>query len=216
MIPSDECLRADEPARVGVDDRLVVDLELTSLQALSDPYGRLEAKNGVGVHVRAVHLEATFSVALGEIHGEVRIPQEIVRRLVRSPTEGDADARPYRHIIGLDAKRRRQALGDALGDRLGRFGHGARLDQDGELVATETGHRVPGRVEARMRSATATSSRSPAGCPKLSLMALKSSRSKNSTPTGSAPRSPLSMAWESRSRNRARLARPVRVSWNAW
>jgi hypothetical protein len=61
---------------------------------------------------------------------------------LRPPTEGDADARPHRHIVGVDAERRGQSLGDALGDRLGRFGHRSRLDQHGELVATETGHRV--------------------------------------------------------------------------
>src|ERR1700733_10397837 len=35
-------------------------------------------------------------------------------------------------------------------------------------------------------------------------------------PSPPAPRSVLSMACESRSRNRARLAKPVRVSWKAW
>ena len=37
-----------------------------------------------------------------------------------------------------------RALGDALGDRFGRFGHGSRLDQHGELVAAEAGHGVAG------------------------------------------------------------------------
>jgi hypothetical protein len=44
----------------------------------------------------------------------------------------------------VDAKRRGEALGDALGDRRGRFGYSSRLDQHGELISPEPGHGVAG------------------------------------------------------------------------
>ena len=144
VVPTDEGFGTDEPARVGRDDRLVVDLELAGLEAFSDADGRLQPPHGVGVHVGPVHLEAPLSVALRQVHGEVRIAQEVVGRLLRAPAEGDADAGPHRHIVVVDAKRRRQALGDALGHRGGCLGHRPRLDQHGELVSAEPGHGVAG------------------------------------------------------------------------
>ena len=73
----------------------------------------------------------------------------------------------------------------------------------------------PGRADALSRSPTTTSSWSPTGWPRLSFTTLKSSRSRNSTATGPSSRSARSSAWETRSRNSARLANPVSESWNA-
>ena len=100
--------------------------------------------DGVGVHVGPVHLEASLAVALGKVHGEVGVPKQIVGRLLRALAEGDADAGPHRDVVVVDAERRNEGFGDALGDHLGCLGHRARLDQHGELVATETGDRVTG------------------------------------------------------------------------
>ena len=207
----------DEPAGVRVDDRLIEDFELVRLEALADSDGGLEAPDGVGVHVGPVHLEAPFAVALGEVHREIGVAQEFVGRLLRSLADGDADARPAsRHRwsrtrnVGVRASVIRSATTSC------RFGHRSRLDQHRELVATEPGDRVAGPRRRAEPLGHGDQQRSPAGWPKLSLTVLKSSRSKNRTATGSAPRSPLSMAWESRSRNSARLAKPVSVSWKAW
>ena len=72
------------------------------------------------------------------------------------------------------------------------------------------------RAQARNRSATAMSSRSPSPWPRLSFTVLKSSRSRKRTVTGVPRRWASASAWLTRSRNRARLASPVSGSWNAW
>ena len=61
----------------------------------------------------------------------------------------------------------------------------------------------------RRRSASSTSSRSPEAWPAESLMSLKLSTSRNSTATRAAERRARSRAMCRRSRNRARLGRPV-------
>ena len=71
------------------------------------------------------------------------------------------------------------------------------------------------RVASPRRSPTATSNASPAWWPKESLTALKSSRSISTTATPRSWRRCRSSACATRSRNRARLARPVSASWNA-
>ena len=72
------------------------------------------------------------------------------------------------------------------------------------------------RRQLRSRAATSRSSRSPAPWPRLSLTTLKSSRSTNSTARQPPSRRALDSACRTRSLNRARLARSVRLSWNAW
>ena len=72
------------------------------------------------------------------------------------------------------------------------------------------------RRQLRSRPATSRSSRSPAPWPRLSLTTLKSSRSTKSTARPPPSRRDLARAWRTRSLNSARLARSVRLSWNAW
>ena len=74
--------------------------------------------------------------------------------------------------------------------------------------------RPPGR--ARSRPATSRSSSSPVACPKLSLTALKSSRSQNSSASGWPSRRCTCTACASRSPNSDRFATPVSGSWKAW
>ena len=65
------------------------------------------------------------------------------------------------------------------------------------------------------RSPTRIRSSSPAACPRLSLMTLKSSRSRKISETGRRSRACSSRACPSRSENSARLGSPVRGSWKA-
>jgi hypothetical protein len=71
------------------------------------------------------------------------------------------------------------------------------------------------RITVLSRVLTARSSSSPAACPKVSLTALKSSRSRNSTATGLFCRRARASACSSRSMMSARFGSPVSVSWNA-
>ena len=71
------------------------------------------------------------------------------------------------------------------------------------------------RISPTSRAATSRRSSSPASCPSESLTSLNSSRSRKSTARPGAT-SRRASACSSRSRNRSRLARPVRPSWKAW
>ena len=72
------------------------------------------------------------------------------------------------------------------------------------------------RMTLSRRLANSGSTSSPAAWPSESLTVLKSSRSRNTTPTPPPSRSARADAWRTRSPNSARLARPVTGSWNAW
>ena len=74
----------------------------------------------------------------------------------------------------------------------------------------------PGRRTPGIRSATPRSRRSPASWPRLSLTALKRSRSMKSTATHELSRRARARAWRSRSSSRARLGRPVSASCSDW
>ena len=66
------------------------------------------------------------------------------------------------------------------------------------------------------RRATSCRTSSPAAWPRLSLIVLKSSRSRKMTARPRSSRRLRASAWRTRSVNKARLARPVTPSWNAW
>ena len=72
------------------------------------------------------------------------------------------------------------------------------------------------RTQPRRRAATSRRTASPAWWPLWSLIALKRSRSRKSTAKLSRWRRQVASAWCMRSRNRARLGRPVSGSCSAW
>ena len=74
----------------------------------------------------------------------------------------------------------------------------------------------PARMHPRMRRATSTRTSSPATWPNVSLIALKSSRSRRSTEHGRRSRWLRAWAWATRSDRSARFASLVRGSWKAW
>ncbi len=73
--------------------------------------------------------------------------------------------------------------------------------------------RSPGRTVRRSRSARAISRASPTSCPRLSLTVLNRSRSMNSRARCWPVRAALTCAARSSSSTRARLGRPVSMSW---
>ncbi len=141
------CHRTSASAPTGVaaahaDDGLVVDLELPCLEGPSQIGGRLEAVDGLLVHRRPVHLEPALPVVLGQVHRQVGVAQQVVGPVARRCPQGDADAGPYRDVLGGDADRRLERVGDPSRHLLGGARHPARLQQDGELVTSEAGDGV--------------------------------------------------------------------------
>ena len=97
----------------------------------------------------------------------------------RSRARPRCSAHPYARVPRPAAGRaaHEHAIGGALGLHRGR----CVLEQHRELVAARRAARSSSLRDARSRSATVTSSASPAAWPSLSLTLLKSSRSRNMT-----------------------------------
>ena len=126
------------------------------------------------------------------------------------------DAGEHGHVVAGDRDRARAGCRAAARRRrsLGRCRRGPRAgSRTRRRRAAPRCRPVP--AARRMRSATVLSSWSPTAWPSASLTDLKSSRSTNSTTTGSASGRVTRSAWSMRSRNSARLASPVSSSWNA-
>ena len=208
VLPADERLDAGDRRRCELDDRLVVQEQLAAARCArrrsASSSSRLE---GRGVHARArrarsgrlpsalagyIATSASRSSSSAPLGARWRC-----RCSRRPPTSLAADARTA-------AQRREQPLGDRHGlgavRRRPRAGRRTRRRPGGRAVSAGAQQRAQ---PARRR---AISSSSPAAWPSLSLTALKSSRSRNSTATACpAPRSGRARA-SSRSRNSARLA----------
>ena len=144
----------------SVDDRLVEDLELAAASRPSRRSdGGLEAVDGLCVHVGPVHLEASLAVALGQVHGQVGVAQQFVGRLLRALAERDADAGPHRDVVVMD---RGTAASSASAIRPATSSAASGIVPDSTSTANSSPPKratvSPGRVAARRRSATATSS----------------------------------------------------------
>ena len=161
--------------------------------------------------------------AFARVHRRVRVAQQ-VRRRVAVLGDRDADARPR----APPRRRRRRAARaradrDPLGDLLG-----VARDRPRPRAGTRTRRRRGGppcrrgATVVRSRSPTSCSSWSPAWWPRLSLIALKSSRSTNSTTTPAVlPAAPLQRVRDAVGEQRAvgeprervveRLARQLRL-----
>ena len=157
---------------------------------------------------------------LGRVHRDVGVAQQVVgarRRPARSAMPMLAPRAT--DVAPPSVDRLARAAARSLGDRRPRPGVADVLEQDRELVAAEPG-RPCRRAGARRAQPLARPPRA-AGRPRrargVSLTVLKSSRSMNSTPTHRAvPARRGPARARARSVNRARLARPVSESWNAW
>jgi len=89
-------------------------------------------------------LKARLAVGLGAVHRGVGIAHECVGAIVSGRAEGDADARGREHFLAIELERGRQLLGDPLRHANGVPDLRDLLEQDGELVATETRRGVLG------------------------------------------------------------------------
>ena len=138
------------------------------------------------MHPVLVALDGPFARVLGGVHGGVGVAQQLVDggggpSLLATPIEAAIRSRDRRP--GTAA----QSLEQPVGDRLAFAIVVAAFDQDAELVAAEPRRGVAWRARtSAIRIATARSSSSPLEWPRLSLIVLKSSRSRNSTATGMA------------------------------
>ena len=142
-IPASECFECDRPARSEIDDRLVVDVDLSPLHRQRERRDRLLAVPHASMHLGSIGDVTALAGLLRVVHRDVCIAQELVgARHVRAAV-GDSDARVHPHL--------------ASGNREGRFERSdqsscepfcslvrAVAGQNRELVAAEPGRQVAG------------------------------------------------------------------------
>ena len=124
---------------------------------------------------------AVAATALGFMHGVVRRADEAVRGLAMLRIEGDADAGGEPHPLLADVGGIVQPALQPLDETQQILVSPDGGQQHQKFVCPQPDGDVSGRRQWRMRSADSLSSRSPALCPRLSLMSLKPSRSMNSS-----------------------------------
>ncbi len=219
VVPAQQRLHARDAAVGEADDRLVVQLELAAVERRAA--GR-RAAPGARARPRASPARTAGSCPCRRAwrctsrrrrRGSARR-----RRSVEEPVEDrDADAAAHDELLAGD----RSAAGAGPRARARRPRWRRRCSR-GPRAARRTRRR---RSARRCRSsgccsdrrlATSISAASPAPWPRLSLIVLKSSMSRNITPSSRSSRRARPIAWRTRSTNSARLARLVTGSWNAW
>ncbi len=139
MSPAHEGLEPGDPSAREPDDRLVVDPELLAMDGPAQVALEVQAPQRRRVHVLLEELVEPLAGGLGRVHGGVGVAQQLVGAVVVEGAARDPDADRGRQLLALDAERRLERLGQALGD--GRRVASV-LEQDRELVAAEAGARV--------------------------------------------------------------------------
>ncbi len=141
-MPADERLDAHDRPGGELHDGLVLEPQLVPTDRADDERLELGALLDPLAHVRLEQLVAALAGALGPVHREVRVAQEVVGPAFAARRDGDPDARPRERVRVADADRDADHVDQAIGDEPGVLGAGQVLDEDGELVAAEAGRRV--------------------------------------------------------------------------
>ena len=216
-MPAHQRLEADDPAGPEVDLRLIDQAQLAlaagapQVGVEPDPGGRLDRQAMIE------QLEAVAAARLGPVERGVGVAQQHVAFLPVGREHGDADARgddtaPARRSAPARA-RLPAASAPGVTASSGRCRPGRmKMNSSPPMRATVSLSR---RLACRRRL-SATSSRSPMPCPRLSLTALNRSTSRNATATSSPVRAARRSVISSRSSNRRRFGSPVSSSWVAW
>ncbi len=140
--PADEGLVADRRAGAQVDDRLEVEAQLAARDRDGQPGPELELVHRCLVHRRLEHLEAALAPALGQVHRDVGVADEVVGRPVVGAGDGYADAGPHGEAVPAAVERLAEHPKDPLGDACRDRGIAVVRERDDELVAAEPGRRV--------------------------------------------------------------------------
>src|SRR3712207_5546303 len=120
----------------------ILDDELVAGEAAAEVGLELEAVDEGEVHLVPVGLPPALAAALGRVHGEVGLGQELVGGGGGRGRVGDADAGADEHLTLAGAEPALHLLDDPVGDGLDLVLAGHVLEQHGELVAAEPGRRV--------------------------------------------------------------------------
>ncbi len=182
MVPPDQCLHGRHLAVVKVHDGLVVDRELLQFQGLGNFYALLQSTVDGPLHGRIELPVVAPAAALGHVHRGVGLSHQPLRALRavgdRNPHAATDDHRPISQLEGLG-----EGVDQGPSDRpyggpfIGR-------QQDGELVATQTGGQFVIALQRPQPVGDGHQQFVARGIPRSSLTDLKSSRSTNRTEVG--------------------------------
>jgi hypothetical protein len=141
MGPAHERLGAEEIARRQVHERLVLDPELVALQcrAQAGVQGEAPARGVVQTHMEPGG--AALAVRFGLVEREVGVAHQLGDGRGMVLRAGDPDAGVDGQVDPSEAVRRTQRAQDPIRHLLARVVVGG-VEQDGEFVAAEPGHRV--------------------------------------------------------------------------
>jgi hypothetical protein len=137
VLPSHESLEAHDGPEAKVEDRLIVQTHLVLEDRATQVGLEFEAFNDRDVHLVLELLVAVLAFALGPVHREVGVAQQLIARVVAN-TERDADAHRGRELLGSDRDRFAQGAHDSLGESNDLAATGDVLDEHGELVTAQS------------------------------------------------------------------------------
>ena len=145
VVPAQQRLHPGDVAVGQPHDRLVVQLELATVQAALEIGAQLQAGEDTGVHLGLEQPVAALAVTLGDVHRGVRVADQLVSADRRGAGhDRDADAAAHHQLLARDHQRLAQVLEHAFGDLRCDVGALQILQQHHKLVAAEARRRVAG------------------------------------------------------------------------
>ena len=119
--PAGQRLEGDRAAGAQVDDRLVVDGDLVALQGVLERLAEQAPGLRGAPHVLGVERVARRPVALGRVHGDVRVREQLLDA-GGAGRRGDADAEPDGQVAAADRERVLDGADEPLRDLFGHLG----------------------------------------------------------------------------------------------
>jgi hypothetical protein len=144
MLPPDERLYLADAAGGQVDHRLIVEHELPPRHRVPEVELEIHALLRGRIHALVEDLVAGLALALGVVHRQVRVAQDVLGGRAPRGAHRDADAHRDHDLAPLDHERLLQLRGEAVGHRGGPLVVLHVLEQDRKLVAAEPRDRVLG------------------------------------------------------------------------
>ena len=142
MVPAEEGLHADDPAVVGLDDRLVVRTQLAVLDGAAEVTLEAGALVGQVLLAEVDDLVSGAPAPLGLVHRGVRLAEDLLGELVTTSREGDTHTDAGLEDRARQDERSRDRRADPSCDRVDLRGVVDVLTQDDELVARHACERV--------------------------------------------------------------------------
>ncbi len=144
VVPAQQRLERPEPPGPELHHRLVEEPELIALERVSEVGEHLQPRLRPGPHRDVEELVVRRASGLGVVHGDVGVPEQILRALVGRLPERRPDARRDEELPPQQHHRRSERPLDPASRALDIGGAGDLLEQHRELVPAEPRHQVAG------------------------------------------------------------------------